>query len=58
MAYNGDNSYERQIYDKLVEAGFSDEDANLLFHTWLRSQEGGYVDYRSSWQRLKEKLGL
>ena len=52
----GNNSYERQIYDKLKKVGFSDEDANLLVHEWLRSQEGGCVDYRSPWQKLKDRL--
>ena len=30
MAYTGNNSYEKEIYDKLIEAGFTDNDANSM----------------------------
>lgn len=44
MAYTGNDSYERQIYDKLVEAGVSDNDANTMARIEAtRQKESGFL---------------
>lgn len=61
MAYTGNDSYERQIYDKLIEAGVSDSDANTFarimaernkFYSGL-IREPDYVGGFITWLRSK-----
>ena len=30
MAYNGNDSLERELYNKFIKAGFTDKEANIL----------------------------
>ena len=43
MAYTGDNSYERQIYDKLIKAGIPDSDANIMARMCTDNMQGGLI---------------
>lgn len=58
MAYNGNDSLERELYNKFIKAGFTDEEANTLakIKKELSTTLGGLV--REPTLSEKIKIGL
>ena len=50
MAYTGKDPYEKTVYERLIEAGFDEEDANIFSTV---GYGGGRV--RTKWDIVREE---
>lgn len=59
MAYNGNDSLERELYNKYIKAGFTDEEANSLakIEKKLSTTLGGIIREPTLSEKIKIGLG-
>lgn len=58
MAYNGNDSLERELYNKFIKAGFTDKQANILVKIQRERSLGGLIREPTLSETIRKKLSL